>query len=121
MVIQGIHTAVGLARSAIKCKASGLWQVIQAYVVGRNAVTLERERRTTLLVVASLLPPGTELLDLRADGSTLELRAPAVTRVEFLIDGNIEQSSSQNTCPSSELPSECAVRRHLSSAPAAKE
>ncbi len=61
MAIQGIGAAVGLAWSVTACKASGMWRAIRAHIEGRNAVNLERERRTTLLTVPSALPPGTEV------------------------------------------------------------
>jgi hypothetical protein len=54
MAIYGIGAAAGFARSVIACKASSMWRAIRAHIEGRNAVSLERERRTTLLTVVGI-------------------------------------------------------------------
>jgi hypothetical protein len=94
MAIQGIGAVVGLAWSAIMCRASGMWQAIRAYIEGRNAVNLEKERRITLLTVPLALPPGTEVCDLRADGSLLQLRVPPIMWLDATPGGHTEQSTS---------------------------
>jgi hypothetical protein len=70
-----------------------MWRVIRAYIEGRNAVSLERERRTTLLTVPSALPPGTEVYDQRADGSLLQLRVPPTVHIDAILSANPKQDT----------------------------
>jgi len=109
MAIHGIGTAAGFARSMVACKASGMWRVIRAHIEGRNAVSLERERRTTLLSVPSALPPGAEVYDLRADGSLLQLRVPPVMRIDAIYSGNYKQQIPRIALPMAGPPG-CLVR-----------
>lgn len=76
MAIEGLLAAVVLARSVTTPGSGGIWQVIGAHIARRKTVAVERERRRTLLTVPSTLPPGTQIYDLRADGSVLLLSVP---------------------------------------------
>ena len=109
MAIQGIGAVVGFARAAIACKTSGMWRAIRAHIEGRNAVSLERDRRTTLLTVPSALPPGAEVYDLRADGSLLQLRVPPVMRIDAILSSNLEQDASDR--PSRGRPARSRLTR----------
>jgi hypothetical protein len=99
MVIQGFRAAVGLARSAITCKVSGMGQAVRAYVEGRNVVNLERERRITLLTVPPALPPGAEVYDLRADGSVLQMRIQQSMRIDTVPAGDTYQGAPRGALP----------------------
>ncbi|TDB92375.1 hypothetical protein [Actinomadura sp. 7K534] len=99
MAIQAVRAAAGLARSMITRKVGGLWQVLRAYVEGRNAVSFERERRTTLLTVSQVLPPGTCLYDQRADGGVLKMQIAPVTRIDLAVSGGTAPGLPQYAVP----------------------
>lgn len=112
---------MGFARAAIACKTSGMWRVIRAHIEGRNAVSLERERRTTLLTVPSALPPGAEVYDLRADGSLLQLRVPPVMRIDAILSSDLEQDTSRTALPAADPPGQDSPGELASIASAAEE
>jgi hypothetical protein len=120
MAVQRIGAVVSFARSAIACRTSGMWRAIRAHIEGRNAVSLERERRTTLLAVPSALPPDAEVYDLRADGSLLQLRVPLVTRIDARLGGNPEKDSPRTVLPAVGPPGQDS-RGELASIPSAAE
>lgn len=64
-----------LARATGRSPAS-IWRAVRAYIQGRQARLFERERRATLLTVPQALPPGTRIVDRRADGSVLVIDVP---------------------------------------------
>ncbi len=111
----------GIGAAAIACKASGIWRAIRAHIEGRNAVSLERERRTTLLTVPPALPPGTEVYDLRADGSLLQLRVPPVMRIDAIVGGNPEQQIPRIALPMAGPPGQHSAGEQASVPSAAEE
>jgi hypothetical protein len=121
MAIQGIGAVAGFARAAIACKTSGMWRAIRAHIEGRNAVSLERERRTTLLTVLPALPPGTEVYDLRADGSLLHLRVPLVMRIDAILGGNPEKGTPRIALPAADPPGQGSSGELASISSAAEE
>jgi hypothetical protein len=77
MVIAQIGAAIKMARFTARVRKGGMWLAIRAFIEGRNAVAVERERRATLLMVPPAQQPGTEIYDRRPDGSVLRVRIPA--------------------------------------------
>jgi hypothetical protein len=77
MVIAQIGAAIKMARFTARVRKGGIWLAIRVFIEGRNAVAVERERRTTLLMVPAMQQPGTEIYDRRSDGSVLRIRIPA--------------------------------------------
>lgn len=114
-------TIHGIGAAAIACKASGMWRAIRAHIEGRNAVSLERERRTTLLTVPPSLPPGTEVFDLRADGSLLQLRVPAVMRIDAIPAGTMNNKSLGSPFPWPGPPGQHSAGEQASIPSAAEE
>ena len=121
MTLYGMGAAAGFARSVIACRASSMWRAIRAHIEGRNAVSLERERRTTLLTVPSALPPGTVVYDLRADGSLLQLRVPAEMRFGAIYSGYPERQTPQIAIPMVDPLGQRSVGEQTSTLPAAEE
>jgi hypothetical protein len=60
---------------------NGLWRAVRCWVERREARLFERERRTTLEVALPLAGPSVRIVDRRADGSVLELRASPVAGI----------------------------------------
>lgn len=102
MAIPAMKAAVSFARSVLSCKASGIWEAIRIHIEGRNAVSLEQERRATLLAVPQALPPGAEVYDLRSDGSILQVRIPAAVRIDAILSGYAKEDLAGTALPSTD-------------------
>jgi hypothetical protein len=79
--VMGMFLARATGRSA-GASLGSIWQAVRAYIQGRQARLFERERRVTLLSVPQALPPGTRIVDRRADGSVLVIDVPPEFRAE---------------------------------------
>jgi hypothetical protein len=88
-----------------------MWQVVRAHIEGRNAVSLERERRTTLLTVPVALPPGADIYDRRADGSVLQVRVLPIMRIDSLCSGNTERDAFRVALPAGDEHTDTAQTR----------
>jgi len=73
--VMGTFLARATGRSA-GASLGSIWQAVRAYIQGRQARLFERERQVTLLTVPQALPPGTRIVDRRADGSVLVIDVP---------------------------------------------
>ncbi|MFE4628672.1 hypothetical protein [Streptomyces mirabilis] len=89
MVLGKIHTALTATTAALRGVSGGMWQAIRARIDGRNAVSFERERRTTLLTVPPALPTGARVYDKRADGSVLDISIPYPAHLDLMISGAV--------------------------------
>jgi hypothetical protein len=54
----------------------GPFRLAETYVKGRAETAHEQERRATIVATVAALPPGSWLVDRRADGATLTIRIP---------------------------------------------
>jgi hypothetical protein len=79
--VMGMFLARAVGRST-GASSGSVWQAVRAYIQGRQARLFERERRVTLVTVPQALPPGTRIVDRRADGSVLVIDVPQGLRAE---------------------------------------
>lgn len=77
--ILGMLGLIGWRFRRIHLRTSGLgvFGLAEIYVRSQADAIRERERRTTILTTVAALPPGTTVVDRRADGATLTIRIPA--------------------------------------------
>ena len=54
----------------------GPCRLAETYLKGRVETAHEQERRVTIVATVAALPPGSWLVDRRADGATLTIRIP---------------------------------------------
>jgi hypothetical protein len=54
----------------------GPFRLAETYLRGWAEMAHEQERRTTIVATVAALPPGSSLVDRRADGATLTIRIP---------------------------------------------
>lgn len=78
--VLGVARARRRAHPGRSCVA-GLVRLFETYLKGQADIALEQEHRATVIAEASMLRPGEVLIDRRADGAKLVIKAAPARRL----------------------------------------